>query len=98
MNWNEKQTLRVAILDLYEGVENQGMRGLRDIVHKFGETNKLTIELDEFDVRLKNSVPDLSYDIYLSSGGPGSPLESEGSEWEKIYFNWLSEVEKWNDR
>ena len=97
MNWNEKQTVRIAILDLYEGVENQGMRGLRDIVHQFGEINNLTIELDEFDVRLKNSVPDLSYDIYLSSGGPGSPLESEGSEWEKMYFNWLSEVEKWNE-
>ena len=96
MNWNEKQTVRIAILDLYEGVQNQGMRGLRDIVRKFGETNQLTIELDEFDVRLKNSVPDLSYDIYLSSGGPGSPLESEGSEWEKSYFTWLSEVEKWN--
>jgi homoserine O-succinyltransferase/O-acetyltransferase len=96
MNWNEKQILRIAILDLYEGVANQGMRGMRDIVHKFGETNNLTIELDEFDVRLKNSVPDLSYDVYLSSGGPGSPLESEGSEWEKMYFNWLGKVEKWN--
>ena len=96
MNWNEKQTVRIAILDLYEGVQNQGMRGLRDIVRKFGETRQVTIELDEFDVRLKNSVPDLSYDIYLSSGGPGSPLESEGSEWEKLYFTWLSKVEKWN--
>src|SRR5258705_6593363 len=96
MNWNEKQTVRIAILDLYEGVPNQGMRGLRDIIHKFGETNHLNIELDEFDVRVKNSVPDLSYDIYLSSGGPGSPLESEGSEWEKMYFSWLDEVEKWN--
>lgn len=97
MNWNEKQTVRIAILDLYEGVVNQGMRGLRDIVRNFGETHQLTIELDEFDVRVKNSVPDLSYDIYLSSGGPGSPLESEGSEWEKSYFTWLSEVEKWNE-
>ena len=51
MNWNEKQTLRIAILDLYEGVTNQGMRGMRDIVHRFGENNNLTIELDEFDVR-----------------------------------------------
>jgi homoserine O-succinyltransferase/O-acetyltransferase len=96
MNGNEKQTLRIAILDLYEGVANQGMRGLRDIVRKFGEVNNLTVELDEFDVRLKNRVPDLSYDVYISSGGPGSPLESEGSEWEETYFNWLSEVEKWN--
>ncbi|MDQ6842729.1 MAG: GMP synthase [Bacteroidota bacterium] len=96
MNLNEKQTLRVAILDLYEGVHNQGMRGLREIIQQFGGNNQLHIVLDEFDVRLKNSVPDLSYDIYISSGGPGSPLESEGSEWEKHYFKWLGEMEKWN--
>ena len=52
---------------------------------------------DEFEVRLKKEVPDLSYDIYISSGGPGSPLESEGSEWEKVYFNWLDKVERWNN-
>ena len=97
MNWNEKQSVRIAILDLYEGAENQGMRGIREIVNQFGEINHYNIELHEFDVRLKNCVPDLSYDIYISTGGPGSPLESEGSEWEKIYFNWLNDVEKWNE-
>jgi len=97
MNLNDRQTVRIAILDLYEGVPNQGMRGIREIINQFGEINQLNIEMDEFDVRLKNSVPDLTYDIYISSGGPGSPLESEGSEWEKNYFEWLREVEKWND-
>ena len=96
MNLNEKQSLRIAILDLYEGAKNQGMRGIRQIIKQFGEINQLNIELDEFDVRQENSVPDLSYDIYISSGGPGSPLDSEGSEWEKYYFEWLSQVEKWN--
>jgi len=97
MNLNDKQAVRIAILDLYEGVANQGMRGIREIINQFGEINELDISLDEFDVRLKNSVPDLSYDIYISSGGPGSPLESEGSEWEKKYFEWLDAVERWND-
>ncbi len=97
MNWNGKQTVRIAILDMYEGKENQGMRGLREIIKQFGEINQLNVELDEFDVRLKNKVPDLSYDIYISSGGPGSPLDSEGTEWEKNYFDWLVDVEKWNE-
>jgi len=97
MNLNDKQAVRIAILDLYEGVANQGMRGIREIINQFGEVNELNIFLDEFDVRLKNNVPDLSYDIYISSGGPGSPLESEGSEWEKKYFEWLDAVERWND-
>lgn len=96
MNVIEKQNFRIAILDLYKGRENQGMRCLREIIKHFGGNNQLNIELHEFDVRLKNEVPDLSYDVYISSGGPGSPLESEGSAWENVYFNWLNEVEEWN--
>jgi len=96
MNLNEKQQVRIALLDLYEGKENQGMRCLREIINQFGKINNLIITLDEFDVRIKNSVPDLSYDIYISSGGPGSPLETEGSEWESNYFTWLGNVEQWN--
>ena len=97
MNWTEKKSIRVAILDMYEGYDNQGMRCIREILNQFGENNQLDLTWDEFDVRLKNQVPDLSYDIYISSGGPGSPLESEGSEWEKVYFNWLKNIEFWND-
>lgn len=97
MNANEKQNIRIAILDLYEGAVNQGMRCIREIIKQFGKNNQLNVTLDEFDVRLKNNVPDLDYDVYISSGGPGSPLESEGSEWEKHYFQWLNEVEKWNE-
>ena len=97
MNLNERQTVRIAVLDLYEGTPNQGMRGIREIIKQFGEINELNIELGAFDIRLKNKVPDLTYDIYISSGGPGNPLESEGSQWEKTYFEWLAEVEKWNN-
>ena len=97
MNWTEKKSIRVAVLDMYEGFANQGMRCIREILNQFGENNQLDLNWDEFDVRLKNEVPDLSYDIYISSGGPGSPLESEGSEWEKVYFGWLKKVEQWND-
>ena len=96
MSFTEKNKIRIAILDLYEGFANQGMRCIREILNQFGETNNLDVSWDEFDVRQKNEVPDLSYDIFISSGGPGSPLDSEGCEWEKVYFNWLHKVEKWN--
>lgn len=96
MIWNEKPMLRIAILDLYEGAENQGMRCIREIINQFSEFNHLDIHKDEFEVRIEKEVPDLSYDIYISSGGPGSPLESEGSEWEKVYFGWLKKVEDFN--
>jgi homoserine O-succinyltransferase len=88
--------LKLAILDLYEGVPNEGMRCLRNILRKFGEDNNIDVEWNEFDVRLRNEVPDTSYDIFISSGGPGSPLESRYSDWEKKYFGWLNEVERWN--
>ena len=96
MNWNDKKKIRVAILDLYEGAVNQGMRCLREILNQFTEINNLELEWDEFEVRLEHRIPDMSYDIFISTGGPGSPIESEGSEWEKAYFHWLSQVEKWN--
>ena len=96
MNSFDKKLIKIAILDMYEGFENQGMRCLREIINQFGEINNLDIELDEFDVRLKNETPGTGYDIYISSGGPGSPLESEGSDWEKAYFKWLGSMEEWN--
>ncbi len=97
MNWTEKKSIRVAILDMNEGHVNQGMRCIREILNQFGEANHLDLSWDEFDVRLQKQVPDLGYDIYISSGGPGSPLESEGSEWEKVFFSWLDKVERWNN-
>ena len=97
MDLNERKTIRVAILDLYSGEPNQGMRCLREILHQFKAANNFDLKCDEFDVRLKNEIPDLTYDIYLSTGGPGSPLESEGSDWEKFYFDWLKKVEEWNN-
>ncbi len=97
MNSDDKKLIKVAILDMYEGYENQGKRCLREIINQFGEINNLEVEWDEFDVRLKNETPDISYDIYISTGGPGSPLESEGSDWEKAYFKWLDTIEEWNN-
>jgi GMP synthase-like glutamine amidotransferase len=96
MNWTDKKAVRVAILDMNEGLPNQGMRCIREILNQFGDNNNIDLEWDEFEVRIAKEVPDLSYDIYISSGGPGSPLESEGSDWEKIYFNWLDDTMAFN--
>ncbi len=97
MNFNEKPTIHIAILDLYEGHENQGMRGIREILNQYGQLNHLNMVSREFEVRLKNELPDTSYDIYISTGGPGSPAESEGLKWDTLYFQWLSAMEKWNN-
>ncbi len=96
MKTRDTRSIRIAILDLYEGQTNEGMRCIRQILKHYGQNQHLTINSDEFEVRLQQQLPDLSYDIYISSGGPGSPLESENTEWEKKYFYWLHLVEKYN--
>lgn len=96
MNGSEKKYVRVAILDLYEGQANQGMRCIRDILLQWEAVNQVELICQEFEVRLKLEVPDTSFDIYISSGGPGSPLETEGSEWERNYFRWLEQIEQHN--
>jgi GMP synthase-like glutamine amidotransferase len=98
MEMSRKKVIRVAILDLYQGQPNEGMRCIRQILKQYGEDNHLHVISEEFDVRIKQQVPDLTFDTYVSSGGPGSPLETENSEWEKKYFHWLSQVENFNSK
>lgn len=95
MTGNERQ-LKVAILDMNDGLPNQGMRCIREILQWWGAENNCDVQYHEFEVRQKLQVPGLGYDVYISSGGPGSPLESEGSEWENKYFSWIDSVQEWN--
>ncbi len=88
--------MKVAVLDLYEGVPNEGMRCIRELLMQFAESRQIPLQLNEFDVRGACSVPDLGYDVYISSGGPGSPVDSAGSDWETAYFGWLQSVLDWN--
>lgn len=70
---NDKK-LRLALLDMNNGFPNQGMRCLRKIIGAYTDV----LEYQEFDVRQNNELPDQSFDIYISSGGPGNPLEDNG--------------------
>jgi homoserine O-succinyltransferase len=97
MTWNEKRKISIAILDLYEGQENQGMRCIHAIINNWAKSADIDVTVKEFEVRLNHETPSTDYDIYISTGGPGSPLESEGSEWERHYFNWLNIIEDWNN-
>jgi GMP synthase-like glutamine amidotransferase len=92
----DKQPVKVAILDLYDGVENEGMRGFREILDRYRVKNNLDLTYQVFDVRKKVEVPGTDFDIYISSGGPGDPLESEGTEWEKKYFRLIDALEDHN--
>lgn len=93
-----KRTIRIAILDLNDGHPNQGMRCIRQIITEWAEKNKdLNVQKHEFDVRVKNELPDTSFDIYISSGGPGDPQSSRFEDWDIAWCRWLNEMERWND-
>lgn len=92
----QENAINIAVLDLYEGEANEGMRGIRQLIEAFASDCNLPVNYHLFDVRLKAEVPDLSFDAYISSGGPGSPLESEGSVWEQKYFSLMDSIHQHN--
>lgn len=93
---SDNKQIRIAILDLYEGQANEGMRCIREILQQYGRDHQMDMVWDEFEVRKLQQLPDLSYDLYISSGGPGSPVDSEGTDWENKYFHWISSVQEYN--
>lgn len=88
--------IRIAVLDLNAGLPNQGMRCIREILEKYREDQQLEMEYDVFEVRTKDEVPGTDYDIYISSGGPGSPYDGEGLVWEEKYFQLLTDLQEHN--
>lgn len=87
--------LRVAILDMYNNFPNEGMRCIRQLLRRAESENQVSFIIDTFNVRANNEVPDLTYDIYISSGGPGSPLPSN-EPWEAAYFSFIDALFAYN--
>ncbi|MCF7559061.1 GMP synthase [Sabulilitoribacter multivorans] len=86
----QSDKVKLAILDMNNNEPNQGLRCIVDIVKSF----KKEVDFEVFDVRAKNELPDLSFDIYISSGGPGSPLENE--PWRQPYLNLIQNLWDFN--
>lgn len=91
----DKTKIKVATLDLYNNERNEGMRCIKEIVTATGNNNpNIDLNYDVYETRYKGDLPDLSYDIFISSGGPGSPFEDENKQWDKDYFTLLDKI--WN--
>lgn len=86
----EKHKLKMAILDMNNNEPNQGLRCLVDIAKSFHNE----IDFKIYNVRANQELPDLSYDIYLSSGGPGSPLET--GAWRIPYLELIQNIWDFN--
>jgi len=91
-----QNTYKIAILDMNAGHPNEGMRCIKMLAGEFLAKDGVEGRYDVFEVRVNEEVPSLEdYDIYLSSGGPGSPLIS-GEVWETKYFGLLDDLLKHN--
>lgn len=84
------QKTRMAILDMNNDEPNQGLRCIVDIAEMFSDEVDYTV----FNVRAKNELPDLSYDIYISSGGPDSPLIE--APWRQPYLDLIQQLWDFN--
>jgi homoserine O-succinyltransferase/O-acetyltransferase len=82
--------LRLCIVDMNNAHVNQAMRCLRGLADSFFEhvrkTNPdLPCERLEVSPRDTNDPVPRDCDLYLSSGGPGSPFDGDGQPWSADY-------------
>ena len=84
--------LNVAILDMYDGSENLGMAGIIRVIEEAGD-----LEYKVYDVRARHEIPDLSYDIYVFSGGPGDPRVMNEA-WCEPFHLLLDDLWKFNNQ
>jgi homoserine O-succinyltransferase len=85
--------IKIATIDLYNNERNEGIRCIKEIVSEAQSRNKeQEITYQVFDTRYKDEVPGIENDIFISSGGPGSPFEGEETKWEKDYFNLIQKI------
>lgn len=91
-----RRNIKVAVIDMNNGFPNQGMRGIQELLRTYTQQNQLDLTYDLFDLRQKGEIPSTEYDIYISSGGPGSPFDGEGEKWEHDFFTLLDSIETFN--
>jgi len=88
--------IHIAVLDLYDGSANMGMDCIKDILEDWSKKYSVEIKTTYFDVRKKNELPENDFDVYISSGGPGSPIDTEAQAWDIAYCNWLDRMHAFN--
>lgn len=83
---------KIAILDMNAGEPNEGMRCIKMLVGNFLAQKGVKGKYKVFEVRVKGKIPKIDkYDIFISSGGPGSPHIS-GEKWEQSYFQFIDGI------
>nr|WP_315032406.1 GMP synthase [uncultured Chryseobacterium sp.] len=88
--------IRIALLDMNNNHVNQGFRNIKEISEAFQQNSEENVIIKTFDVRFKDEMPELGdFDIFISSGGPGTP-HREGFEWENRFADFLDSISEHN--
>ena len=94
---SDLRPLRLCIVDMNNGHVNQAMRCFRGIAATFFERVRtynpgLACEIAEVSPRDTNNPVPRDCDLYLSSGGPGSPFDGDGEPWTFDYNRFTDET------
>jgi hypothetical protein len=86
--------LRICIVDMNAGVKNEAIRCIRACLATFEkqlrQTNPdLPVDVVQVSPRDKEETVPRDAHLYVSSGGPGSPFEHEGTAWAADYWRFL---------
>jgi GMP synthase-like glutamine amidotransferase len=80
------RSLRIGLIDMNNGVPNQAIRSFRSIIAAFGERVRarnpgLTVTPVHVQPRNLAELPPTDCDLYLSTGGPDSPVDGFKESW-----------------
>jgi homoserine O-succinyltransferase/O-acetyltransferase len=78
--------LRIGLIDMNNGVPNQAVRSFRSIIAAFAERARarnpgLSVTTAHVQPRNLGEVPPPDCDLYLSTGGPDSPVDGFKESW-----------------
>jgi homoserine O-succinyltransferase/O-acetyltransferase len=82
--------LKVALVDMNNNQPNKSIGMLQRMLDGYRE-----LTWKRYEVRQSGQIPDMSYDMYILSGGPGDPLENDGP-WFDRYFSFLQQLWDFN--
>jgi len=91
-----QQEIKIALIDMNKGLPNQGIKSILGILSSYQKTQGINLDVQLFDLRAKNEIPGLEHDIYISSGGGGSPFDGKDQQWERSFFELLDRIESFN--
>lgn len=97
MPYSKARPLKICIIDMNDGHANQAMRCLRLLVERFvgtvhSKNPGLPFFLSHVSPRDLGHEPPRDADLYLSTGGPGSPFDGDGAAWLEDYYRFLNEL------